>query len=150
MANVAKLYFFTHFFCAFFAFIYLCIVFKNVMLVALGGAVGSVARYLLSHVVQESASPAFPFGTLVVNVLGCFVIGVITSLAATSGLISGDVKLILATGFCGGFTTFSTFMNETVSLSCENGLLPAVLYVDLSVVLGIMAVMAGMLIVKLI
>lgn len=117
---------------------------RNILLVALGGAVGSVARYLLSAAVQEQAQSAFPWGTMTVNVLGCFVIGFITALAAGHGLISPSLKLLLTTGFGGGFTTFSTFMNETVTLSHSGNTTLALLYVAVSVILGFIAAILGM------
>lgn len=123
--------------------------FKNIMLVALGGAIGSVARYLLSRVVQDAAQSAFPFGTLTVNVCGCFIIGVVGALAASTGVISDEVKLLLTTGFCGGLTTFSTFMNESVSLCHTTSMLLSALYIGLSVALGFVAAVIGMSIVKL-
>jgi len=117
---------------------------RNILLVALGGAVGSVARYLLSAVAQEQAQSSFPWGTLTVNAVGCFAIGFITALAAGHSLISPSLKLILTTGFCGGFTTFSTFINETVTLSNSGSSPLAILYVTVSVILGFIAAILGM------
>jgi len=85
-------------------------------LVALGGLVGSVARYWLSGAVQGLSGPGFPTGTLAVNVLGSFVIGVVMALSLERGLIGDDVRILLATGVCGGFTTMSTFSYETLAL----------------------------------
>lgn len=117
---------------------------RNIILVALGGAVGSVARYLLSAAVQGHVSTGFPWGTMVVNVLGCLAIGFITSLAAQHSVISPQLKLLLATGFCGGFTTFSTFMQESLTLSSTGNHAVAMLYVAVSVVLGFIAATVGM------
>ena len=86
-------------------------------LVAAGGLVGSVLRYWLAGVVQGTTdAPAFPAGTLVVNVLGSFVIGVVMTLSLDRGLIYDDARIFLTTGFCGGFTTMSTFSYETIAL----------------------------------
>ena len=86
-------------------------------LVAAGGLVGSVLRYWLAGVVQGTTdAPAFPAGTLVVNVLGSFVIGVVMTLSLDRGLIYDDARIFLTTGFCGGFTTMSTFSYETFAL----------------------------------
>lgn len=115
---------------------------KNILLVASGGAVGSVLRYLVSKWLQEASSAAFPVGTLVVNVVGCLLIGAIYG-ASDSWGISGDMRLLLTVGFCGGFTTFSTFMNESLSLMRADNLLPLALYASLSVGLGLVAVWAG-------
>ena len=115
---------------------------KNILLVAFGGAVGSVLRYLVSKWLQEASSAAFPVGTLVVNVVGCFLIGLIYGASARWG-ISGDMRLLLTVGFCGGFTTFSTFMNESLSLMRADNLLPLALYASLSVGLGLVVVWVG-------
>lgn len=117
---------------------------KNIILVAVGGAAGSVLRYLLSGVVQEASGSAFPFGTMAVNVAGCLVIGFIAALAEAHGAVSADVRLILTTGFCGGFTTFSTFMNESLTLMRADNAAAMLLYVAASVVLGLAAAAAGM------
>ena len=118
------------------------IMIKNILLVASGGAVGSVLRYLVSKWLQEASSAAFPVGTLVVNVVGCLLIGAIYGASDRWG-ISGDMRLLLTVGFCGGFTTFSTFMNESLSLMRADNLLPLALYASLSVGLGLVAVWAG-------
>ncbi len=115
---------------------------KNILLVAFGGAVGSVLRYLVSKWLQEASSAAFPVGTLVVNVVGCLLIGLIYGTSDRWG-ISGPMRLLLTVGFCGGFTTFSTFMNESLSLMRADNLLPLALYASLSVGLGLVAVWAG-------
>lgn len=117
---------------------------RNVILVALGGAIGSVLRYLISAAVQGQAQSAFPWGTITVNVLGCVVIGFVSALAEGHGVISPQTKLLLTTGFCGGFTTFSTFMNETLSLHASGCTAVALAYVLMSVVLGFAGVIGGM------
>ena len=105
----------------------------GVLLVALGGAVGSVARYLVSVAAFAALGPAFPWGTLAVNILGSAAIGV----AAGMG-IEGQQRLLLVTGVLGGFTTFSAFSLETGALFERSPLL-AVLYVVASVTLGLAA-----------
>lgn len=124
--------------------------FKNILLVAVGGAFGSVARYLLSRAVQHTVLSAFPLGTLTVNVAGCLLIGLIGGLAGDGGMISREWRLILTMGFCGGFTTFSTFMNETAQLMRADNIVLAALYVGASVMLGLLAVYLGMQITKMI
>jgi fluoride exporter len=86
------------------------------LLVAIGGLFGSVARYWLSGIVQNFTSAGFPSGTLVVNILGSFVIGLVMSLSLDRGLLGEDLRILLTTGFCGGFTTMSTFSYETLAL----------------------------------
>jgi len=88
------------------------------------GAAGAVARYLLDRAVAERGRGAFPWGTLVVNVTGSLLLGVITGLALHHGL-SKSAKIVLGTGFCGAYTTFSTFTFETVRLVEEGALAEA-------------------------
>lgn len=117
---------------------------KNIMLVALGGAAGSVARYLLSKAVQDTAASAFPWGTMAVNVAGCLLIGLLYGLAADDGArLGADMKLMLTVGFCGGFTTFSTFANESLTLAKTGDALLSAAYIGSSVALGVLAVAAG-------
>ena len=123
---------------------------KNILLVALGGACGSVARYLLSKLMQDNALSNFPFGTMTVNILGCLLIGMVYGLAENNISINPALKLLLTVGFCGGFTTFSTFMNESLSLLRADSAAMMALYVGGSVALGLLAVFAGLQIIKLI
>ena len=117
---------------------------KNILLVALGGAAGSVARYLLSKAIQDTAATAFPWGTMAVNVAGCLLIGLLYGLAAGDGArLGADLKLMLTVGFCGGFTTFSTFANESLTLAKTGDALLSAAYIGSSVALGMLAVMAG-------
>lgn len=117
---------------------------KNILLVALGGAAGSVARYLLSKAIQDTAATAFPWGTMAVNVAGCLLIGLLYGLAAGDGTrLGADLKLMLTVGCCGGFTTFSTFANESLTLAKSGDALLSAAYIGSSVALGIIAVMAG-------
>ena len=111
---------------------------NNVLLVALGGALGSVCRYLLSGWNVES----FPFGTFVVNIVGSLLIGFLVGWV-NRGVLVPEMKLLLVTGFCGGFTTFSTFASESFAMLKVGDALLAALYVALSVFLGILAVWLG-------
>jgi fluoride exporter len=86
------------------------------VLVALGGLVGCVARYWLSGVVQRLTDHTFPTGTLAVNLSGSLVIGLVMTLSLERGLLDEDLRILLTTGFCGGFTTMSTFSYETLAL----------------------------------
>lgn len=113
----------------------------NVLLVAAGGALGSVSRYLLSKCLSDSFLDSFPFGTFSVNMLGCLFIGLLAGLAAET--LPSSMRLLLVTGFCGGFTTFSTFANESLALMRVGDVLVAGLYVGGSVVAGIFAVFVG-------
>lgn len=111
---------------------------RNLLLVALGGAGGSVLRYMLSNI-----NTSFPWGTFAVNVLGSFLIGLLVGLMS-KGVLSPEMKLLLVTGFCGGFTTFSTFANESFSMMKAGDVLLTALYVGVSVIIGILAVWGGM------
>jgi CrcB protein len=116
----------------------------RIALIALGGALGSVLRYLASGYVQDwSRSASFPFGTLAVNVLGCFVIGAMAQLADSRGVFSAEARALVFVGVLGGFTTFSTFSNESVNLLREGENLYAFAYVGAHVLLGLGAVWAG-------
>ena len=114
----------------------------NILFVALGGALGSVARYLVSEWTREASDTVFPLGTLLVNVIGCLLIGLFNGIAERCGM-GGMAKTFLTVGFCGGFTTFSTFMNENLALMRGGNFLVAVGYAVLSLVLGLAAVYFG-------
>ena len=116
--------------------------FKDIILVGIGSFVGGSLRMIISKYVQLAVADSFPLGTMVVNVLGCFLIGVFSSLPSDNGGLSPAVRLLLTTGFCGGFTTFSTFMNEHVTL-VKGGFTVSALYVIASLALGFIAVLAG-------
>ena len=111
---------------------------RNLLLVALGGAVGSVLRYLFSGI-----NTSFPWGTFAVNILGSLLIGIFVGLVS-KGVLSPEMKLLMVTGFCGGFTTFSTFANESFGMMKAGDVLQMALYVGVSVVIGILAVWSGM------
>lgn len=84
--------------------------------VTVGGGIGAAARYALSAWVQTITGYAFPWGTLLVNVVGSFIIGLVMVLSLERGIVSPEMRLLLTTGFCGGLTTFSTFSYETLAL----------------------------------
>ena len=89
---------------------------QRFFLVALGGVVGCVARYWLAGVVQRLGDHGFPSGTLAVNIVGSLIIGIVMTLSLERGLVDERVRILLTTGFCGGFTTMSTFSYETFAL----------------------------------
>lgn len=123
-------------------------VWKDILLVGLGGGVGSIARFLCQRSVYSWYPHAFPFGTFIVNIVGCFLIGVILGFAEKSNLVKPDLKLLLATGFCGGYTTFSAFAAENMQLLKDGRLLYFFIYIVASVALGIVATFAGISIMK--
>lgn len=116
---------------------------KTLIYIALGGAVGSVARFLLTKTVQQLWGGVFPWGTMAVNLVGCLLIGVLYGVTEKHGILSPDLRLMLTVGFCGGFTTFSTFINESLQLMHGGELLASALYVGGSVALGLAMVYIG-------
>lgn len=118
----------------------------NCLVVALGGGIGACLRYLIGLIPLKEPF-VFPVKTLVINLLGCFVIGLVASLALKNSSLSSKLVLFVKTGLCGGFTTFSTFALETETLikTGQSGL--AILYVALSVVAGVGLAFAGQVIV---
>lgn len=113
-------------------------------LIGLGGFIGAVSRYAVGGMVQNvSRSIAFPYGTIAVNVIGCFVIGSLAYLAETRSLFSANTRMFLFIGVLGSFTTFSTFANETLELVAGNNQGLALLNVVLHFMLCISAVAAG-------
>ena len=113
------------------------------LMIAIGGAIGSVLRYVIGRAVQGISTTGFPVGTLVVNVVGCFLIGVFVRFLLNMQT-SPDLRALLVVGFCGGFTTFSTFSYETVGLIEGGDYARATVYVVASVTVCILATFAGM------
>ena len=113
-------------------------------LICLGGAVGTGARYLLGGVVARWAGPDFPYGTLLINVLGSFLIGVVQQVGLTSLLIPDTLRLVLAIGVMGGFTTYSSFSYETIRLLEAGSWLAASVYVVLTTALCLACCVAGL------
>ena|SRR6476661_3516673 len=123
--------------------------FTNVLLVGLGGAVGSIGRYLCQRWVNDYYQHSFPLATFLVNITGCLLIGVLFALGERGNVLSQSTRLLLITGFCGGYTTFSTFAFENMNLLRTSDHLYFLLYAFGSLVLGIAAVYAGNLLIKL-
>lgn len=117
---------------------------KNLILVGIGGFIGSIARYGISLLMSKFFATAFPMGTFVINVTGSFIIGVIYGITEEYPELY-HYRLFLATGFCGGFTTFSSFSAENLDLIQRGHYTIAITYVLLSVVLSLIAVFAGIL-----
>ena len=115
---------------------------KELLLVCMGSFFGGGTRYLVAKLFQSFVGNGYPWGTMTVNVLGCFLIGLLSG-ASIGNQISPSTKLVLVTGFCGGFTTFSTFMNENLLLGRDVSISSAVLYTLTSLGLGLIAVIIG-------
>jgi CrcB protein len=109
-----------------------------VIFVGLGGFFGAAARYFLGKFLFEKIRTILPSGTLIINISGAFLLGVISALKT-----AGDIYLLLAVGFLGAFTTFSTFMYEEIKLLLRNKKISAFLYIIISVIFGVGAYMAG-------
>jgi len=115
----------------------------QILIIGLGGFIGTIARYGVSILAYRYAGATFPFGTLTVNLVGCFLIGIVYSLIQERDLLSTSSRLFLTVGVFGGFTTFSSFGNETLLLMRAGNPLLGLLYVLVSVLLGVLAVWAG-------
>ena len=116
----------------------------KILLVGAGGFIGAILRYGLGGFAQKwSGSVAFPFGTLVVNLLGCLVIGILWRLDEIHSLLSTEARLFLMVGILGAFTTFSTFGNETINLVNDNRIVLALLNLGIHIVFGLSMVMLG-------
>ena len=116
---------------------------KHLLLVGLGGFIGSVARFLVSKLNLSWHFLSIPMGTLTVNVLGSFIIGILVGISVKSDLISTDLRLFLMVGFCGGFTTFSSFSSENLMLMQNGQVVTVLIYTALSILLGFLAVYFG-------
>jgi len=123
---------------------------RSLILIGIGSCIGGISRYLTQQFVQKYYPYSIPLGTLSVNIIGCFLIGIIYALADRGTILSPAIRLFLATGFCGGYTTFSSFAFENVSLMREGDFFYTGLYIMLSIVIGFAAVYLGILFIKLI
>lgn len=115
---------------------------KFVHLIA-GGAVGTVARYLLSGAAYRIFGVGFPYGTFAVNLIGCFILGFLASVTDKKFILDPNARLLLMVGFCGAFTTFSTFILETANLIKDGQSAQAFMNVILSVVVGFLILRLG-------
>lgn len=111
--------------------------------ICLGGAIGTGARYLLSGWLLRAAGPGFPWGTLAVNVLGSFLLGILMQVSLTTELIPPTLRLALATGVLGGFTTYSTFNYETLRLFQQDAWLTGAVYLGATVAACLLAGVLG-------
>lgn len=116
---------------------------EKIILVFIGSGLGGVTRYGLQQCIHKYYQAIFPLGTLFVNVLACFILGLIIGIASHKQLFSFNTNLFWAVGFCGGFSTFSAFSNEALRLIQSGSILYALLYILLSIVLGISVLYVG-------
>jgi CrcB protein len=123
----------------------------KLLLIALGGATGAILRYSLSGLVQTwSGSASFPYGTLAVNIVGCFVIGFLSQLVESYGLFSSEARAFVFIGLLGAFTTYSTFANESVNLARDGQSGSFLFNLGLHVFLGLAAVWLGRILVDVV
>ena len=121
---------------------------KKVLILGSAGFIGTLARYYLQGIVQSSAGSTFPFGTMVVNVSGCFILGFLNELFTERFLIDPQWRIFFTIGFCGAFTTFSTLAIETFNLTERNELWHATANVFFSILLGLIFLWLGILLAR--
>jgi CrcB protein len=121
---------------------------RILLLIGAGSFIGGVLRFLVSQLIQNKFLSSFPFGTLGVNMLGCFAIGLVFGFSEKANM-AVEWRLFFATGICGGFTTFSAFTNETMGLLRDGQLGYAFLYMGASVIMGLLATFIGFSMIKL-
>lgn len=115
----------------------------DIICVALGGAAGSAGRYAISRLIGQHAGSGFQWSTLTINVAGCAILGMLCGIIARGVQIPTPVRMFLTVGFCGGFTTFSTFAGENVTLMSAGRIAASACYVALSLTLGLIAFFAA-------
>ena len=122
---------------------------KSIMIVGFGGFIGTVARFLISRYFQVNLTSVFPWSTFIINITGSLLIGIIYGISEKGDFLSPDVRLFLTVGICGGFTTFSTFSNDAFLLLRQEEWIRFAFYASFSFFLGLLAVYAGRLTLKL-
>lgn len=120
--------------------------FKLMLLAGAGGFIGTCCRYLTNRLYLAYFKTTLPLATFTVNIIGCFIVGLILGFLNKSGIVSPKINAFLVVGFCGGFTTFSTFSYESFSLGMSGELLTSIGYMAVSMIFGLLAVWFGLII----
>ncbi len=123
---------------------------KILLIVGTGSFTGGVLRYLTGIALQRMTQSVYPYGTLVANILGCFLIGIFFGLAEKGNFLSPEWRIFLTTGLCGGFTTFSTFSLDALNLMNDRGIYTALTYIGISLFIGILFTFIGIHITRMI
>ncbi len=122
---------------------------RMILIVGFGGFLGSSVRFVSQRLISNYFPISFPLGTFIINILGCLLIGIIFGISEKANVLKPEMRMFLATGFCGGFTTFSTFSLDCIGLLRDSQYLYVFVYIALSVVLGLFATYLGILFIKL-
>ena len=121
---------------------------KSILFVGIGSFFGGALRYAVSLLMKNLSYQGFPWATFTVNLLGCFLLGLIFALLGKYSSVNSSLCLLLATGFCGGFTTFSTFANESLQMLQTGNIVGFVTYIASSIILGVALVALGYFVVR--
>ncbi|MCK9562283.1 MAG: fluoride efflux transporter CrcB [Bacteroidales bacterium] len=121
---------------------------KTIICIGIGGGFGSIFRYLTSLFIDKYIHTNFPLATCTVNVVGCLIIGILLGLFEWQALPYSNLKFLLITGFCGGYTTFSAFASENIHLFQSGNSLTAFFYIAVSIIMSLFAVWLGLTITK--
>jgi CrcB protein len=122
---------------------------RLLLVVGTGGFLGTVSRFLTSRYFSATFPSSFPYGTFVVNIVGCFLIGLIYGVSEKGNFLSTEWRLFLTVGFCGGFTTFSAFAAENMAMLRDSEIFNFFLYTGSSIFIGLLATFAGIMLIKI-
>ena len=121
---------------------------KSILFVGLGGAIGSIARFLISYGIGKVYTQQFPLATFLTNSIGCFLIGALYAYSIKNNLGNSYFNFLLITGFCGGFTTFSSFSYENFNLIQQQNYITPIIYIFSSIIIGLIFTVIGFKLVK--
>jgi len=122
---------------------------RTILFVGLGSCTGGMLRFVISRLIQSHVTISFPLATLLVNIVGCFIIGMFYAMFEAGHLMNSDFKAFLTVGFCGGFTTFSTFIIDNFTLLKDQNYFYFAFYLALSIFIGFIMLYLGYTLIKL-